>query len=300
VRLVIVSGLSGSGKSVALRLLEDHDFYCVDNIPAALLKPFVAHTLRSPDRLYHRTAVGIDARNSAAEIATVPDLVRELKSSGIDCELIFLTASDDELLRRYAETRRKHPLSRGSEGLREAIKLERELLSPISQASDMIVDTSRQGTRTLRETMRYRIEQRHRPRLSILFESFGFKYGLPGDADFVFDARSLPNPFWEPDLRALTGRDAAVAAYIEKDPGLARLVADIATFIEARIPEFLASSRRYLTVAIGCTGGQHRSVYLVERIAADFARRHRDVSAFHSELPGAEVFQPVAAVGAAR
>lgn len=299
-RLVIISGLSGSGKSVALRLLEDHDFYCVDNIPAALLKPFVAHTLRSPDRLYHRTAVGIDARNSAAEIATVPDLVKELKASGIDCELIFLTASEDELLRRYAETRRKHPLSRGSEGLREAIKLERELLSPISEASDMIVDTSRQGTHALRETMRHRIEQRHRPRLSILFESFGFKYGLPGDADFVFDVRSLPNPFWEPDLRALTGRDAAVAAYIEKDPTLPRLAADIVAFIEARIPEFHGSSRRYLTVAIGCTGGQHRSVYMVERIAADFARRHRDVSALHSELPGALVFQPVASSGAAR
>ncbi|MGC4029838.1 MAG: RNase adapter RapZ [Steroidobacteraceae bacterium] len=298
-RLVIISGLSGSGKSVALRLLEDHDFYCVDNIPAALLKPFVAHTLRNPDRLYQRTAVGIDARNSAAEIATVPDLVKELKSSGLDCELIFLTANDDELLRRYAETRRKHPLSRGSEGLREAIQLERTLLEPIAQASDMIVDTSRHGTQALRETMLHRVEQRQRPRLSILFESFGFKYGLPGDADFVFDARSLPNPYWEPDLRTLTGRDAAVAAYIEKDAGLPRLVADISGFIEARIPEFLASSRRYLTVAIGCTGGQHRSVYLVERIAADFARRHRDVSAYHSELPGA-VFQPATVAGAAR
>lgn len=293
-RLLIVSGLSGSGKSVALNLLEDHDFYCVDNIPSALLKPFVAHTLRSPDRVYARTAVGIDARNTPGEIAAVPELVQELKSSGIDCELIFLTASDDELLRRYAETRRKHPLSRGSEGLREAIRLERELMEPIAQASDLIVDTSRQGAHGLRETVRHRIEQRAKGRLSILFESFGFKHGLPGDADFVFDARSLPNPYWELALRPLTGRDAAVREYLEKTPALLRLVQDISSFVEGRIPEFLDSGRRYLTVAIGCTGGQHRSVYLVERLAAEFAARHRDVSAYHSSLPGAVVFQPTA------
>lgn len=299
-QLVIISGLSGSGKSVALKLLEDHDFYCVDNIPAALLKPFVAHTLRSPDRLYRRTAVGIDARNSASEVAIVPDLVRELKSSGIDCELIFLTASDDELLRRYAETRRKHPLSRGSEGLREAIRLERSLLDPIAQASDVIVDTSRQDMHALRDTMRHRIEQGHRPRLSILFESFGFKYGLPGDADFVFDVRTLPNPYWEPALRALTGREAAVAAYIEQDPGLEGLLADICGFVEARIDGFRTSGRRYLTAAIGCTGGQHRSVYVVERIAARFAQHHPDVSAYHSHLPGAVVFQPAAPAAGTR
>jgi RNase adapter protein RapZ len=292
VRLIIVSGMSGSGKSVALHLLEDLGFYCVDNIPAALLKPFVSHTLRIKDDLYQRTAVGIDARNTSGEIATVPALVQELKSSGINCELIFLTASDDELLRRYSETRRKHPLSRGSEGLREAIRIERDLLDPIAQASDMIVDTSRKGAQSLRETMRFRIEQRQRPRMSILFESFGFKYGMPGDADFVFDARSLPNPYWVPELRALTGRDAAVVSYLENDPAVPKLLGDISAFVERRIPEFLATHRRYLTIAIGCTGGQHRSVYLVERIAAEFASRHPDVSACHSALPGAEVFQP--------
>ena len=291
-RLILVSGLSGSGKSVALHMLEDLDFYCVDNIPAALLKPLVAHTLRSKDNLYRRTAVGLDARNTPAEIATVPALVAELKTSGIDCELLFLTASDDELLRRFAETRRKHPLSRGREGLREAIAMERELLDPIVRSADLIVDTSRTGAHDLREAVRQRVEQRQHPRMSILFESFGFKYGIPGDADFVFDARSLPNPYWETSLRELTGRDALVANYLEQHSNVAKLIADISAFIEARIPEFHKSNRRYLTVAIGCTGGQHRSVYMVEKIAADFATRHPDVAARHSGLPGAQVFLP--------
>jgi UPF0042 nucleotide-binding protein len=290
-RLVIVSGLSGAGKSIALHMLEDLDYYCVDNIPAALLKPFVSHTLRSRENLYRRTGVGIDARNTATEIATVPDLVRELKSSGIECELIFLTASDEELLRRFAETRRKHPLSRGSEGLHEAIRLERALLEPIAQAADLILDTSHKGTHDLRETMRHRVDQRQRPRMSILFESFGYKNGIPGDADFVFDARSLPNPYWEHDLRPLTGRDPPVIEFLARHPGVPRLVEDITRVIEARIPEFTATNRRYLTVAVGCTGGQHRSVHLVERLAADFARRYPEVSLRHSALPGAGVVQ---------
>lgn len=288
-RLIIVSGLSGAGKSVALHMLEDLGFYCVDNIPAALLKPFVSHTLRSSEDLYRRTGVGIDARNTASEIATVPGLVRELKSSGIDCELVFLTASDEELLRRFAETRRKHPLSRGSEGLREAIQLERVLLEPVAQAADLTLDTSRQGSHDLREAMRHRVDQGRKPRMSILFESFGFKNGIPGDADFVFDARSLPNPYWELALRPLTGRDPQVAQFLERHAGVPRLQEDITRFVEARIPEFTATNRRYLTIAIGCTGGQHRSVYLVERIAADFARRYPEVSLIHSALPGATV-----------
>ena len=266
-RLIIVSGMSGSGKSVALHLLEDLGFYCVDNIPAALLKPFVSHTLRSKDDLYQRTAVGIDARNTSGEIATVPALVQELKSSGINCELIFLTASDDELLRRYSETRRKHPLSRGSEGLREAIRIERDLLDPIAQASDMIVDTSRKGAQSLRETMRFRIEQRQRPRMSILFESFGFKYGMPGDADFVFDARSLPNPYWVPELRALTGRDAAVVSYLENDPGVPKLLEDISALRRTPHPgvsrhaSALPHDRDRLhrrSASLGLPGGTHR------------------------------------------
>jgi RNase adapter protein RapZ len=286
-RLILVSGLSGSGKSVALHMLEDLGHYCMDNIPAALLKPFISHTLRSTDNLYERVAVGLDARNTRIEIATVPALIEELKDSGIPCEMLFLTASDDSLLRRYAETRRKHPLSRNGMGLRESIALERDLLEPVVQAADLIIDTSHTGVHELRDLIRNRVERRRHPRLSILFESFGFKYGIPGDADFVFDARALPNPYWESTLRPLTGRDADVAQFLQRSPDVVRLTEDIARFVEARIPEYIATSRRYMTVAIGCTGGQHRSVYLVEKIAADFARRHQDVSTRHSSLPGA-------------
>jgi UPF0042 nucleotide-binding protein len=285
VRLIFVSGLSGSGKSVALHMLEDLDFYCVDNIPAALLKAFISHTVRGGSNVYQRTAIGIDARNPGTEISTVPMLLDELKRSGIHCELIFLVANDEQLLRRFAETRRKHPLSRHGESLHEAIIVERNLLDPLVQAADLVVDTSRMGVHELRELINRRVGKRTRDRMSVLFESFGFKHGIPGDADFVFDARSLPNPYWVPTLRPLTGRDAAVAHFLELEPAVGRFIDEVATFIEARLPEHQAANRRYLTVAIGCTGGQHRSVYIVERLAARIAEHWPQVAARHAALP---------------
>ncbi len=291
-RLVIISGLSGSGKSVALHMLEDLDFYCIDNIPAALLKPFIAHTVRSDESVYRRTAVGVDARNTEAEIATVPTLVDELKRAGIGCELLFLTASDEELLRRFAETRRKHPLSRDGDNLHDSIAAERRLLEPVINAADLVLDTSRMGIHDLRQTIQHRIEQRQHSRMSILFQSFGFKHGIPGDADFVFDVRTLPNPYWEGLLRPLTGRDAEVIQYLQGFPQVGKLIDAIDQFVEARIPEHQAANRRYLTIAVGCTGGQHRSVYLVEQLAARFASRWPNVGARHSALPHAEVFLP--------
>src|SRR5450759_470414 len=213
-RLIIVSGLSGSGKSVALHLLEDIDYYCVDNIPAALLKPFISHTIRGTDEIYPRTAVGLDARNRPHEIETVPALVGELRRSGIDCEVLYLHASDEVLLKRYAESRRKHPLVSGEVGLREAIASERRLLEPITSAADLVIDTSNMGVHALRENIRERVARRLEGRLALMFESFGYKHGIPGDADFVFDVRSLPNPYWEAALRKLTGRDAAVIDYL--------------------------------------------------------------------------------------
>ena len=190
VRILIVSGLSGSGKSVALHMLEDLGFYCIDNIPAALLKSFISHTVRTPEPTYERTAIGLDARNTAAEIASVPKLIEELKRSGIHCEVLFLVASEEELLRRFSETRRKHPMSRDNLDLREAMAKEREILEPIVYAADMVIDTSRMGVHELRELVHQRLEQRSQSRLTITFESFGFKHGIPGDADFVFDARA--------------------------------------------------------------------------------------------------------------
>jgi len=292
VRIIVISGLSGSGKSVALHMLEDLGFYCIDNIPAALLKPFISHTVRSAESTYQRTAVGLDARNTAAEIATVPQLLDELKRGGIQCEVLFLVASEEELLRRFAETRRKHPMSREHVALREAIELERRLLEPIAYAADLTVDTSRMGMHELRQIVHQRVEQRAAGRLSITLESFGFKHGIPGDADFVFDARALPNPYWEPSLRNLTGRDPQVVQFLESHTSVARLIDDIDVFMAARVPEYQASSRGYLTIAVGCTGGQHRSVYIVEQLGARFAARYPLVTARHSALVHSGLFRP--------
>ncbi|HYM27669.1 MAG TPA: RNase adapter RapZ [Steroidobacteraceae bacterium] len=291
-RIIILSGLSGSGKSVALHMLEDLGFYCIDNIPAALLKPFVSHTVRSRESTYERTAIGLDARNTAAEVASVPQLIDELKRSGLQCEVLFLVASEDELLRRFGETHRKHPMARSDVGLREAMAMERALLEPIASVADLVIDTSRLSVHGLRDIIHKRVEQRTAGKLSITFESFGFKRGIPGDADFVFDARALPNPYWEPGLRNLTGRDPDVIRFLETQTNVKTLVADIATFVRGRVPEYQASNRGYLTVAVGCTGGQHRSVYIVDRLAEIFAAEFSQVTARHSGLPGATLFQP--------
>ena len=288
-RIIVVSGLSGSGKSVALHMLEDLSFYCIDNLPAALLKPFIAHTVRSAESSYARSAIGLDARNTAQEIATVPRLLDELKRSGIRCEVLFLVASDEELLRRFAETRRQHPMTRQRLDLREAIDTERRLLEPIAQAADLTIDTSRMGVHQLRHLVRQHLEPSSSARLAITFESFGFKRGIPGDADFVFDARSLPNPYWEPALRPLTGRDPDVVRFLESHAAVARLIDDIERFIAARIPEYESAARGYLTVAVGCTGGQHRSVYLVDRLAARFAASHPQLTTRHMALGDARV-----------
>ncbi len=283
-RLIIVSGLSGSGKSVALHLLEDIDFYCVDNIPAALLKPFISHTVRGTDEVYPRTAVGLDARNRPNEIETIPALVEELRRSGIGCEVLYLHASDEVLLKRYAETRRKHPLVSAQVSLREAIASERKLLEPITIAADLVIDTSAMGVHALRERIRERIDRRRDGRLALMFESFGYKHGIPGDADFVFDVRSLPNPYWEPQLRHLTGCDPAVIGYLDGQRSVRSMIAAIEEFLGARIAEFAAANRSYLTIAVGCTGGQHRSVYIAEQLAEHFRQTYPQVLTRHDSL----------------
>lgn len=284
-RLIVVSGLSGAGKTVALHMLEDAGLYCIDNLPAALLKPFVSHAMSVNDKAYERSALGLDARN-APDIASVPKLMDELKAGGVQCEIICLVANDEALLKRFSETKRRHPLSGDNGDLRAAIAEERRLLEPIMYAADLVLDTSRMGVHELRDVVVKRIEKRAVGRLSISFESFGFKSGLPGDADFVFDARTLPNPYWDPALRNLTGRDPDVIRYLESMPQVAKLLAEIEAFVAARIPEHQANNRRYLTVAIGCTGGQHRSVYLVERLRERFIERYPGVIARHTALRG--------------
>ena len=228
--------------------------------------------------------MGLDARNRPTEIATIPAMVLELRRSGIACEVLYLHASEDVLLKRYGETRRKHPLSSSGVGLREAILAERKLLEPITLAADLVIDTSQMGVHALRELVRERIERRREGRLSLMFESFGFKHGIPGDADFVFDVRSLPNPYWEQSLRDLTGRDPAVIEYLESHANVRKMVHDLAVFLDERLPEFALVNRNYLTIAIGCTGGQHRSVFIVERLAEYFRERYPEVMTRHHSL----------------
>jgi UPF0042 nucleotide-binding protein len=283
-RLIIVSGLSGSGKSVALHVLEDIDFYCVDNIPAALLKPLISHTIRGTDDVYPRTAVGLDARNRPNEIETIPALVAELRKSGISCEVLYLHANDEVLLKRYAETRRKHPLVSGEVSLREAIACERRLLAPITVTADLVIDTSNMGVHALRERIRERMDRRRKGRLALMFESFGYKHGIPGDADFVFDVRTLPNPYWEHSLRRLTGRDPAVIEYLESHASVKAMLAALIEFLSQRIAEFAQANRSYLTIAIGCTGGQHRSVFMAERLAEHFRAGYPEVLTRHDSL----------------
>lgn len=283
-RLVIVSGLSGSGKSVALHMLEDLGWFCIDNLPAGLVRALVAHTFENEEPMYRRLAVGLDARNRPGDLVGLPALLRELGRSGLACELLYLNADDEVLLRRYAETRRRHPLAADDLSLAEAIAAERELLQPLADAADLTIDSSLMSVHALRDLVRRRVEERSENRLSVLFESFGYKHGIPGDADFVFDARTLPNPYWESALRDLTGQDAPVQEFLLASPAVGELLTDIIRFIEARVGAFERLNRGYLTVAIGCTGGRHRSVYLVDRLARHFAAHHPQVLARHTTL----------------
>jgi UPF0042 nucleotide-binding protein len=240
--------------------------------------------VRGTDEVYPRTAVGLDARNRPNEIETIPALVEELRKSGISCEVLFLHARDEVLLKRYAETRRKHPLVTDQVSLREAIASERSLLEPITSAADLVIDTSNMGVHVLRERIRERIDNRQEERLSLMFESFGYKHGIPGDADFVFDVRSLPNPYWDHALRHLTGRDGPVVDFLSAHPSVRSMISALAKFLDARIVEFAQANRSYLTIAIGCTGGQHRSVYIAEELARHFRQSYPQVLTRHDSL----------------
>jgi UPF0042 nucleotide-binding protein len=285
-RLVVVSGFSGSGKSVALHALEDLGFYCVDNIPAGLLHSLIEHIRERHDSEFENVGVGLDARNRPDDINQVPGLIKSLRESGINADLLFLQANDEVLMSRFSETRRKHPLSIHGVGLREAISQERELLGAVINAADLLIDTSRTSAHTLRENIRQRVGERVPHQLSILIESFGYKHGLPADADFVFDVRCLPNPYWVPDLRHKCGKDPAVKSFLAAESEVSRMIDDIAAFLETWIPRYQDFQRSYLTVAIGCTGGQHRSVYIADALAAKLSQSYGPIQTLHHELTG--------------
>ncbi len=282
-RIIIVSGLSGSGKTIALQTLEDLDYYCVDNLPFKLILPLAREILAARDTL-PTVAVGVDARNLIDELNQFPATLAELRASELTVTVLFLQADDEILLKRYSETRRRHPLDLGSIPLREAIRRERHLLEPIVACADLIIDTSDTNIYQLRELLRARLHDKPREAMSLLFESFGFKNGVPADADFVFDVRCLPNPHWEPQLRPLTGLDPPVVEFLERQPEVPEMIADLRQLLEAWLPRFEASERSYLTVAIGCTGGQHRSVYIADALARHFSGVRDYVMVRHREL----------------
>jgi RNase adapter protein RapZ len=277
VHLIILTGLSGSGKSVALRALEDSGFYCIDNLPATML-PLISQHVET--NLHQNIAVSIDSRSAAIE--TLPSAIEQLKDNDHIVDLIFLEASTETLVKRFSETRRKHPLSNKETTLAESIAHEQDLLSNLSQIAHRI-DTSNINANALRKHIRELIAQPSN-KMVLLFSSFGFKNGLPLDADFIFDVRSLPNPHYDKTLRPLTGKDKAVATFLENTPMAIEMLMDIRQFVEKWLLSFEQDNRSYLTIGIGCTGGQHRSVYFVEQLSAYFKASQYKVIIRHREL----------------
>jgi UPF0042 nucleotide-binding protein len=284
-RLTVVSGLSGSGKSVALNTLEDEGFYCIDNLPSALIQPLVEQLHAAATPAPGRVAVGIDARSDGADLRAFAALLATLRAyPDVRVEVVFLHTETDALQRRKSATRRKHPLSRGGTPLVEAIAREQEVLAGLRDNADLQIDTTHLHLHGLRALLRERLLPDDPKGLSLLFQSFGFKNGLPLDADFVFDVRCLPNPHWEPRLRDLTGSDPTVIDYLEADPRVERMFTTIRDFLDAWLPDFQADNRAYMSVALGCTGGQHRSVYFAERLARHGRQRFDHVTVRHREL----------------
>lgn len=276
-QLIIVTGLSGSGKSIVLRALEDNGYYCVDNLPATLLPQISQHI---NDNAQQRVAISIDTRSAALEV--LPENIQALKAQGIDVQVLFLESNLETLVKRFSETRRRHPLSDDSTTLAESINHERELLSRLAELGHHI-DTSNLSANSLRNWVRDFIAQEHNG-LTLLFTSFGFKHGIPLDADFVFDVRCLPNPYYDLKLRPLTGQDAPVKTFLAEQPVVQDMYEEIRGFVERWLPHFIHDNRSYLTVSIGCTGGQHRSVHLVEELGKYFAQHQQKVLIRHREL----------------
>ncbi|MFM1955845.1 MAG: hypothetical protein RIR20_665 [Pseudomonadota bacterium] len=275
-QLIIVTGLSGSGKSVVLKALEDTGYYCVDNLPATLL-PQIVENLKGIQKL---VAISTDTRSAALE--ALPENIQKLKAQGISVQVLFLESTTESLVKRFSETRRRHPLSSGEMTLAESIKQERNLLAPLAELGHHI-DTSDLSANTLRGWVKDFVAHENSS-ITLLFTSFGFKHGIPLDADFVFDVRCLPNPHYDPVLRPMTGRDAPVKAFLEKEPLVHDMYQDIQNFVTRWLPSFVLENRSYLTIAVGCTGGQHRSVHIVEELGKHFSKKNQQVLIRHREL----------------
>jgi len=277
---IIVSGRSGSGKTVALRALEDQGFYCVDNIPVKLIPALLDQIGDEHAGL----AIGIDARNVAHTVEEFDSLISQIEQSQYSLDVVFIDANDATLLKRFSETRRRHPLTAEGLSLAEAIEKEKQRLEPVSRYAQLVIDTTSKSPHELCEVIVGRVLGDQSPHLSLLFKSFGFKNGPPGDADFVFDSRCLPNPYWDETLRAYSGRDNPVIDFLESQPLTQEFCWQLKIFLQTWIPRFEQDNRNYLTVAIGCTGGQHRSVYVAEKLAKNFLPRYPNTQIRHREL----------------
>ncbi|VAW72140.1 RNase adapter protein RapZ [hydrothermal vent metagenome] len=282
-KLVIITGLSGSGKSIALNTLEDLDYYCIDNLPLGMLQSFTQQVTGSWGEEHYLCAIGVDARSSKKTLQTLPKLLTEFRTH-VDTHIIFLYSDEQTLLTRFNETRRKHPLSNEKRPLLEALRIEKNLLEPIAQQADFRIDTSRTNLYQLRDIIRDCVDSDKHDEMSIQFQSFGFKYGTPIDVDMVFDARCLPNPHWESGLKQLTGQETKVIQFLEQHDEVHKMKSDIQNFLFQWIPYYEKTSRNYLTIAIGCTGGQHRSVYLATSLASYFANTRSNIIVRHREL----------------
>lgn len=283
-RLVIVTGMSGSGKSVALKTFEDLGFYCVDNLPAELLPQFV-RTVTGSEEIPDKLAVGIDIRNRSSDLSQIPEWLSAVGALGLDPQLVFFDTDDAMLLRRYADTRRRHPLSHLGLVLADAISLERQALKPLQRIADVVIDTSGLNVHQLRRQVITEFALGGDQSLSLLFESFAYRRGLPPGADFVFDARVLPNPHWNPELRPLSGRDQPVREHLDSEPDVIAYANQVVGFLDAWLPRLGTDTRSYATVAFGCTGGRHRSVYLAERLAEHCrSKGWAEVAVHHREL----------------
>lgn len=283
-KVVILSGLSGSGKTVALHTLEDENYYCVDNLPLGLLPDLIDRILNRSLQPYDNIAVGIDARSEAQDLKNFNDIIKSLRQKAIHLDVIYLQAEHATLIKRFSDTRRKHPLSRKGLPLFEAIEVERNLLSEVASEADLIIDTTYTNVHQLHDLVKEQIIRKEGSSLSLLFQSFGFKHGTPPDSDFVFDVRCLPNPHWEPSLRSLTGLDSKVAEFLGQQEDVISMLNDLRDFLQHWIPKFKQQNRYYLTISIGCTGGQHRSVYIAQKLCDDFSNEISNVSIRHREL----------------
>ncbi len=282
-QLVIISGLSGSGKTTALHVLEDVGYNCIDNLPVSLLPALVAQTHIHKDEQL-KFAIGIDVRNAWQDLRMFPQMIFTLKEANNKIQILFLDSAPSVLIQRFSETRRKHPLSDKHTSLEEAIQAERELLEPIRDTADQILDSSHMSLHELRDLVKQRVVGRQESSMAILFESFGFKHGIPVNADLVFDARCLPNPHWKADLRPLTGKDQPVIDFLQNEKAVGDMCEDIKHYLTRWLPRYQANNRSYITIAIGCTGGQHRSVYLSESLKKHFTESFSDVQVRHRDI----------------